>query len=157
VSKYKRRIAIGLYRARMLERSRGRRAPLQGERGGPVTEASPSSSALPCVVCANPRAAGNAGQIRWHNAGHPQPDPPPVSSAWSRVGKRLPVTVVIRPGDRVIYEVAPSRWQELPVAALLGSDPRQMFRECARCHRPVLSRLPFAAFSASVWNWLFAR
>lgn len=122
-----------------------------------MSEASIAPSGLPCAVCANPRAANNAGQIRWHNAGHPAPDPPIVNVQWTASSSRLPVTVVIRPGDRVIYEKSPNEWQELSVAALVGPDPRRLVRECSRCHRRVQGRPSLGALSASLLRRLLAR
>src|SRR5690242_1761788 len=110
-----------------------------------------------CVVCANPRGANNAGQIRWHNAGHPAPAPPLVNSTWTGSGHRLPVTVVVRPGDRLIYESSPNEWQELSVAALVGPDPRQVIRECVRCHRRVQGPRSLGEMIAGMWGRMIAR
>ena len=122
-----------------------------------MIQASVAASGLPCAVCASPRAANSAGQIRWHNAGHPAPTPPSVNAQWTASGRRLPVTVVIRPGDRVIYEASPNQWQELSVAALISPDPRQTVRECSYCHRRVLGKRSLVGLSASLWRRLLPR
>lgn len=41
--------------------------------------------------------------------------------------------VVIRPGDRVIYETGPGQYQELEIAALLGPDTHQKITTCSHC------------------------
>jgi hypothetical protein len=113
---------------------------------------------LACAVCANPTSATlSPGQIRWHNHNHPMPERSPVRSEWSGARKDLPFMVVVRPGDRLIYETAPGEYQELPLAALLGGDTEQRILTCVRCHRRVLTQRPVTAVVSRLWSFLAGR
>jgi hypothetical protein len=96
-----------------------------------------------CPVCENPRSTSlTPGQIRWHNHDHPTPSPRRSGKVGSHRSSN-PVMVVLRPGDRLIYEVAPHRYEELDVAGLLARNPSSSVVEvCNRCQRRVVASAP---------------
>ena len=96
-----------------------------------------------CQVCENPRHPGvSTSQIEWHNLGHPGLD--------LRRGfdpRKIRTTVIIRPGDQILYEVKAGSWcriEELDVAIAAGRTINDMGTTCTRCFRRVLERRPGA-------------
>lgn len=97
-----------------------------------------------CQVCENPRRFDlTTSQIEWHNMGHPG-----LSSVRAAAGStKLRGTVIIRPGDQILYEIKPGSWiriDELDVAIAAGHSVNDLAISCRRCARLVLERRPGA-------------
>ncbi|HVN63814.1 MAG TPA: hypothetical protein VMT58_04210 [Candidatus Binataceae bacterium] len=68
--------------------------------------------------------------------------------------------VVLRPGDRLIYESIPGSYEEIEVAALLALKPGGKIATCARCRRQVVPANPgstTAMLARSLLSRLFNR
>ncbi|MGO9059890.1 MAG: hypothetical protein ACLQU2_21300 [Candidatus Binataceae bacterium] len=96
-----------------------------------------------CQVCENPRQLGvSTSQIEWHNLGHPGLDLRRGADS-----RKLRTVVIIRPGDRILYEIKAGSWcqiEELDVAIAAGRTVNNVGATCARCFRRVLDRRPGA-------------
>ena len=98
-----------------------------------------------CAVCHNPRDPRlSTSQVEWHNLAHPGLE------AFSRQldTRRVRATVIIRPGDQILYEINPGKWcrvDELDVAIAAGHGVNESVARCRRCLRRVLERHPTPA------------
>lgn len=98
-----------------------------------------------CAVCHNPRDPRlSTSQVEWHNIGHPGLE------AFSRQldTRRVRATVIIRPGDQILYEINPGKWcrvDELDVAIAAGHGVNESVARCRRCLRRLLERHPTPA------------